>query len=87
MEMAYLTDTEDYNKITSDSYQQSLAEALADGIYQELQALYPNRAQEAAGQTAGEESSQSDSSVDHSSVNDSQGGADSVSEESSENSR
>ena len=44
-------------------------------------------AQEAAGQTAGEESSQSDSSVDHSSVNDSQGGADSVSEESSENSR
>ena len=87
MEMAYLTDTEDYNKITSESYQQSLAEAMADGIYQELQALYPNRAQEAAGQTAGEESSQSDSSVDHSSVNDSQGGADSVSEESSENSR
>ena len=87
MEMAYLTDTEDYNKITSESYQQSLAEAMADGIYQELQTLYPNRAQEAAGQTAGEESSQSDSSVDHSSVNDSQGGADSVSEESSENSR
>ena len=87
MEMAYLTDTEDYNKITSDSYQQSLAEALADGIYQELQTLYPNRAQEAAGQAAGEESSQSDSSVDPSAMNDSQGGTDSVSEESSENSR
>ena len=87
MEMAYLTDTEDYNKITSDSYQQSLAEALADGIYQELQALYPNRVQEAAGQTAEKESSQHDSSVDSSSVNDSQGSVDSVFEESSENSQ
>lgn len=76
MEMAYLTDAEDYNKITDDSYQESLAAALADGIYQELQSLYPDRQKEAAGQTGNE-----------SSVNDSSAQEQSAPEDSSENSR
>lgn len=45
MEMVYLTDQSDYAKITNEEYQTALATALADGIYAELEALYPTRAQ------------------------------------------
>ncbi len=45
MEMVYLTDQSDYAKITNEEYQKALAAALADGIYAELEALYPTRAQ------------------------------------------
>ncbi len=45
MEMVYLTDQSDYAKITNEEYQTALAAALADGIYAELEALYPTRAQ------------------------------------------
>lgn len=61
MEMAYLTDTSDYAKITDSAYQTALAEALAEGIHEELLILYPNRAQEAAG--IGNSSQESSSST------------------------
>ena len=50
MEMVYLTDQSDYAKITNEEYQKALATALADGIYAELEALYPTRAQSLAPQ-------------------------------------
>ncbi|MBQ7915255.1 MAG: N-acetylmuramoyl-L-alanine amidase, partial [Firmicutes bacterium] len=46
MEMVYLTDQSDYSKITNEEYQNALAEALADGIREELGTLYPTREQD-----------------------------------------
>jgi N-acetylmuramoyl-L-alanine amidase len=46
MEMVYLTDQSDYSKITNSEYQLALAEALADGIREELDTLYPTREQD-----------------------------------------
>lgn len=62
MEMAYLTDAADYARITDSSYQNSLAEALAEGISESLASLYPNRAQ-GSGNAAGMNSSSPESSV------------------------
>ena len=43
IEMVYLTDQSDYDKITSTGYVKAFAEEMTDGIYSALTALYPDR--------------------------------------------
>ena len=43
LEMGYISDQSDYDKITSSGYQDALAAALADGINDMLKEMYPLR--------------------------------------------
>ncbi|MBQ4383359.1 MAG: N-acetylmuramoyl-L-alanine amidase [Firmicutes bacterium] len=74
IEMAYLTDQSDYDKITSNGYIKAFSEEMTEGINSVLTAIYPNRqpvlegdtAASAAESAAGSENESGEESIDES---------------------